>query len=67
MLKPNRGEVAERLNEAVSQFTLTCSHGPIFVCFVSVTNPHLHRNTTSAVYCSASVQQYFSSLRLNFA
>ena len=22
---------------AVFQFTLTCSHGPIFICFVSVT------------------------------
>jgi|HubBroStandDraft_5_1064220.scaffolds.fasta_scaffold1467927_1 hypothetical protein len=26
LLKARRGEVAERLNAAVSQFTLTCSH-----------------------------------------
>jgi len=45
----------------VFQFTLTCSHGPIFICFVCVTgssvapkHPHLQSKS------SATVQQQFS-------
>jgi hypothetical protein len=60
LLLVNTGEVAERLNAAVCQFTLTCSDGPIFVSFLALQPSGLGSTPSFAVfYCSANVHQEF--------
>jgi hypothetical protein len=66
--RKKRGKVAERLNAAVCHFPLTCSHRPIFICFVSLTTFSLRKKRSFAGYCSTSVQEKlrFNLRRYNF-
>jgi len=44
----------------VFQFTLTCSYGPIFICFVSIASLSVALEPLIAVFVQATVQQKFS-------
>jgi hypothetical protein len=44
---------------AVFQFTLTCSYGPLFICFVSVTGSSV---APAYPHLQSIVQQVFSNL-----